>query len=72
MEGAAAVIAEYVRYIQWPWALVLTIVLPIVTVWLIRWGLRARAQRLARLGTPSMVSRLAPSILRQRTWVAAL
>ncbi|MFL5525123.1 MAG: vWA domain-containing protein, partial [Gemmatimonadaceae bacterium] len=72
MEGAAAVIAEYARYVQWPWALVLTIVLPIVTVWLIRWGLRARAQRLSRLGTPSMVSRLAPSILRQRTWVAAL
>lgn len=65
-------IFSYLRYIQWPWALVLAIVLPIVTAWLVSWGIRARKTRLARLGTPSMIARLAPSITQQRTWSAAL
>ena len=51
----------------WPWALALAIVLPVVAAWLVRWGLQARRDRLARLGTPSMVARLAPSVTQQRT-----
>src|SRR2546423_1007819 len=43
------------------------IVLPVVAAWLVRWGLQARRDRLARLGTPSMVARLAPSVTQQRT-----
>ena len=56
------------RFIQWPWALPIAILLPIVTAWLVRWGLRARAQRLQRLGTPSMIARLAPSIRTDHPW----
>jgi Ca-activated chloride channel family protein len=59
------------QYIQWPWALALAIVLPVVTAWLVAWGIRARRTRLARLGTPSMIARLAPSITQQRIWSAA-
>ncbi|HTD82686.1 MAG TPA: VWA domain-containing protein, partial [Gemmatimonadaceae bacterium] len=62
----------YLRYIQWPWALALGIVLPIVAAWLVRWGLRARRQRLARLGTETMIARLAPSVTSLRTWSAVL
>jgi hypothetical protein len=58
---------DWLRYIQWPWALGLAIALPLVTAWLVRWGLRARKQRLSRLGTDSMIARLAPSVSRQRT-----
>jgi len=65
-------IATYFRYIQWPWALALAVALPILTAWLVRWGLRARRDRLARLGTPSMVARLAPSVTQQRSWSAIL
>ena len=65
-------ISTYLRYIQWPWALAFAIVLPVVTAWLVSWGIRARRTRLARLGTPSMIARLAPSITQQRTWSAAL
>ena len=63
--------STYLRYIQWPWALIFAIALPLVTAWLVRAGIRARRIRLARLGTPSMIARLAPSITRQRTWSAA-
>jgi len=61
-------IYSYLHYIQWPWALVLVILLPLATAWLVRWGLRARQQRLSRLGTPSMIARLAPSINLKRSW----
>jgi Ca-activated chloride channel homolog len=56
------------QYIQWPWALSLAVILPLATAWLVRWGIRARAARLSRLGTPSMIARLAPSITPRRTW----
>src|SRR3954467_1719327 len=62
----------YLRYVQWPWALPLIIVLPIVAAWLVRWGIRARRERLPRLGTPSMIARLAPSIAQQRKSSAIL
>ena len=65
-------ILPYLRYIQWPWALAFAIILPLVTAWLVRWGLHARKERLARLGTESMIARLAPSISQQRSWSAAL
>ena len=58
----------FMRFIQWPWVLPLAIILPLVTAWLVRWGLRARAQRLQRLGTPSMIARLAPSIRTDHPW----
>jgi len=56
------------RFIQWPWALPIAILLPLLTAWLVRWGLRARALRLQRLGTPSMIARLAPSIRTDHPW----
>ena len=64
-------LTSYLRFIQWPWALPLAIVLPVLTAWLVAWGIRARRGRLARLGTPSMIARLAPSITHQRTWSGA-
>jgi Ca-activated chloride channel homolog len=64
-------LTSYLRYIQWPWALAFAIVLPVVTAWLVGWGIRARRERLSRLGTPSMIARLAPSITPRRTWSAA-
>src|SRR5688500_20340794 len=63
---------SYLRYIQWLWALSLALVLPIVTGWLVNAGLRARRERLARLGTPSMIQRLAPSLMSHRTWTRVL
>ncbi|HKR09107.1 MAG TPA: VWA domain-containing protein, partial [Gemmatimonadaceae bacterium] len=62
----------YLRYVQWPWALPLILILPIIAAWLVRWGIRARRERLARLGTPSMIARLAPSIAQQSTSSAIL
>ena len=64
-------LTTYLRYIQWPWALAFAIVLPVATAWLVGWGIRVRRERLARLGTPSMIARLAPSITPQRTWSTA-
>ncbi len=61
------IFTEYLRYVQWPWALILAIVLPVAAAWLVTRGLRARRDRLARLGTPSMVARLAQSVTQQRT-----
>jgi len=42
------IFTEYLRYIQWPWALILAIVLPVAAAWLVTRGLRARRDRLAR------------------------
>lgn len=64
-------LTTYLKYIQWPWALAFAIVLPVLTAWLVGWGIRVRRERLSRLGTPSMIARLAPSITPQRTWSAA-
>ncbi|MBA3466029.1 MAG: VWA domain-containing protein, partial [Gemmatimonadaceae bacterium] len=60
------------KFIQWPWALPLAIVLPLLTAWLARAGLQARARKLARLGTPAMTARLAPSLTPQRSWTRML
>jgi Ca-activated chloride channel family protein len=50
----------YLRYITWPWALVLAVVLPVAITWLVIHARRVRAKRLAHLGTPAMIARLAP------------
>jgi Ca-activated chloride channel family protein len=63
---------DLLRYVQWPWALSLAIILPVATAWLVRWGAHARAVRLSKLGTPSMIARLAPSITPGRTWTRVL
>ncbi|HLA13734.1 MAG TPA: VWA domain-containing protein, partial [Gemmatimonadaceae bacterium] len=63
---------SYLRFIQWPWALVVAIVLPVLTAWLVSYGLEARAKRLSRLGTPAMISRLAPSLTSHRRWTRVL
>jgi Ca-activated chloride channel family protein len=48
------------RYVGWPWALTLVVLLPLVFVWMIRKARNVRAERLAHLGTPVMIARLAP------------
>ena len=62
----------FMRFVQWPWALPIVIILPIVAAWLVRWGLRARGERLKRLGTPSMIARLAPAIRTDHPWTRVL
>ncbi len=56
------------RYFSWPWALVLIIVLPLVAGGLIVKARRVRARRLAHLGTPAMISRLAPTAASTSRW----
>lgn len=51
--------------VQWPWALGVAAVVAVATVWLVRIGIRRRRVRLAALGTPSMIERLAPGALRR-------
>ena len=58
----------YLRFISWPWALALAVVLPLVTAWLVIHSRRVRAQRLAHLGTPQMIARLAPATARASGW----
>jgi Ca-activated chloride channel family protein len=66
VEGADTV--TYLRFISWPWALALAVVLPLVTAWLVIHSRRVRAQRLAHLGTPQMIARLAPATARASGW----
>ncbi len=58
----------YLRFITWPWALALAVILPVVTTWLVIHARRVRARRLAHLGTPQMVARLAPETVRASRW----
>ncbi len=62
----------FMRFVQWPWALPLAVMLAVAAAWLVRWGVRARTERLSRLGTPSMIARLAPSVTPQRAWTRVL
>lgn len=48
-------------YVSWPWALPLVVIAPLLTAWMLSTARRIRARRLAHLGTPLMISRLAPS-----------
>jgi Ca-activated chloride channel family protein len=49
------------RYVAWPWALPLVVLLPALTAWMVARARRSRARRLAHLGTPLMIARLAPT-----------
>ena len=46
---------------QTPWLLALAVLLPAAAVALLLVGARRRRARLARLGTPEMIARLAPA-----------
>jgi Ca-activated chloride channel family protein len=65
-------VTEILRYFDRPWALALAIVLPALTAVLVRVWHRRREERLARLGTPSMVGRLVPKPALRRPGQRAL
>ncbi|HEX6576177.1 MAG TPA: VWA domain-containing protein, partial [Gemmatimonadaceae bacterium] len=48
------------RYVAWPWALSLALILPVAVAWMVKKARAVRARRLAHLGTPVMIARLAP------------
>ena len=59
-------------YFDYPWLLSLAVVLPVLVIVLLRYNHRRRAARLARLGTPDVVSRLVPpNALRPPGWHVA-
>jgi Ca-activated chloride channel family protein len=58
------------RYVSWPYALPLVILLPAVTAWMIARARRSRARRLSQLGTPLMIARLAPTATVTSRWHA--
>jgi Ca-activated chloride channel homolog len=69
-------VTGFLRYFARPWALTLAVLLPALAIVLLGVWHRRRAARLARLGTPSMVSRLVPAASlapsRTRTALVAL
>ena len=59
-------------YFDYPWLLSLAVLLPVLVTVLLRYNHRQRAARLARLGTPDVVSRLVPpNALRPPGWHVA-
>ncbi|MEO8576193.1 MAG: VWA domain-containing protein [Gemmatimonadales bacterium] len=56
------------RFVSWPWALPLVVIVPLLTAWMIAKARRMRAQRLAHLGTPLMIARLAPTAAQTSKW----
>jgi len=56
------------RYIAWPWALALVLIVPALTIWMIGKARRVREKRLARLGAPAMIARLAPITAAASRW----
>jgi len=56
------------RFISWPWALPLVVIVPLLTAWMISKARRMRAKRLAHLGTPLMIARLAPTATVTSRW----
>lgn len=56
------------RYVSWPWALALVVIVPVLTVWMIAKARTVRARRLAHLGTPLMIARLAPTAAAVSRW----
>ncbi len=58
----------YLRFIAWPWALALVVLLPLATIWMVLYARRVHARRLSRLGTPTMIARLAPQTARVSRW----
>ena len=58
--------------VEMPWLLLLAVVLPVLFCFLLRRARRTRAQRLERLGTPTVVRRLVPpNVLASSGWRAA-
>lgn len=56
-------------YFDYPWLLSLAIVLPVLVIVLLRYNYRKRFARLARLGSPEVIARLAPpNALRPPGW----
>lgn len=58
------------RYIGWPWALPLVVVAPLLAAWMVSRSRRIRSRRLAHLGTPLMIARLAPAATVTSRWHA--
>lgn len=58
----------YLKFLEWPLALALVIILPLAVVYLIMRGRRRRALRLGKLGTADMIARLAPQIATGSRW----
>src|SRR6266508_4711949 len=58
----------FLRFIAWPWALTLVVLLPLATVWMVMHARRVHARRLSHLGTPDMIARLAPATVRASRW----
>jgi len=56
------------RFFSWPWALPLVVIVPLLTAWMIAKARRMRAKRLAHLGTPLMIARLAPTAATTSRW----
>jgi Ca-activated chloride channel homolog len=62
----------FTAYFQWAWALPVALLITALVVWLVRQGIARRRARLALLGTPAMIERLAPGVLRSDSrWRAA-
>ncbi|MEP6905324.1 MAG: VWA domain-containing protein, partial [Gemmatimonadales bacterium] len=66
MEGANTMM--YLRYVTWPWALALVVLLPVAIGWMVVHAKRVHARRLSHLGTPKMIARLAPAAVRPSRW----
>ncbi len=56
------------RYFTWPWALALVVILPLLAAGLLIKARQVRARRLAHLGTPMMIARLAPTATAASRW----
>lgn len=56
------------RFIEWRWAISLVVILPVIVVWFVIRGRQRRALRLSRLGTPDMIARLVPEVVRRSKW----
>lgn len=56
------------RYLSWPWALPLVVIAPLLAAWMLSRARRIRARRLAHLGTPLMIARLAPAAAITSQW----
>ncbi|MGI9091312.1 MAG: hypothetical protein ACR2GG_09435, partial [Gemmatimonadaceae bacterium] len=59
------------RFIQWPWALALALILPALAAAGLVMGRKSRAKRLTQLGTRTMLARLAPQTSRRGAWHVA-
>jgi Ca-activated chloride channel family protein len=68
MESTAAMMN--LRYVAWPWAIPLVIIVPLLTAWMISKARRVRQRRLDQLGSPVMISRLAPAAVITSGWHA--